>query len=66
MVWDLTIPGAAEYYQALDEYAHMEVLGKLTPQEALDQAAAQWEEITDRLGREKQIGTYRASLNYTQ
>jgi multiple sugar transport system substrate-binding protein len=63
VVWDITIPGAAEYYQALDKLIHKAVLGKLQPQEALDLAAARWEEITDRLGREKQIQTYRASLN---
>jgi multiple sugar transport system substrate-binding protein len=64
VVWDINIPGAGEYYQALDDYTHMAVLGKLEPKEALDLAAAQWEEITDRLGREKQIQTYRASLNF--
>ncbi len=66
VVWDITIPGAGEYYQALDDYVHKAVLGKLKPQEALDGAAQRWEEITDRLGRQKQIETYRASLNLVQ
>ena len=66
MVWDINIPGAAEYYQALDEFVHKAVTGKLQPQEALDLAAARWEEITDRLGRDKQIRSYRASLNFTE
>ena len=66
VVWDINIPGAAEYYQALDEFVHKAVTGKLQPQEALDLAAARWEEITDRLGRDKQIRSYRASLNFTE
>jgi multiple sugar transport system substrate-binding protein len=63
VVIDITIPGAGEYYKALDEYVHMAVLGKLTPQQALDRAAEKWEQITDSLGREQQINSYRASLN---
>ncbi len=66
VVWDITIPGATEYYQALDECVHMAVLGKLQPQQALDLAAVRWEEITDRLGRAKQIDAHRASLNFTR
>lgn len=60
---DITIPGAAEYYAACDEYVAQAVAGALTPKQALDKAAAVWEEITDRLGREKQIAFYKASLN---
>jgi multiple sugar transport system substrate-binding protein len=63
VVYDITIPGAGAYYQALDEEIHKAVTGELTPTEALDRAAAAWEAITDRLGREQQIRYYRASLN---
>jgi multiple sugar transport system substrate-binding protein len=63
VVYDITIPGAGEYYQAADEQVARAVAGELTPQQALDQAAAAWERITDRLGREKQIAFYKASLN---
>lgn len=61
--YDITIPGAGEYYRAVDAYAHKAVRGQLPPQRAMDLAAAEWEKITDRLGREKQIASYRASLN---
>jgi multiple sugar transport system substrate-binding protein len=63
VVTDITIPGAGRYYQALDEYVHQAVLGRMTPQAALDAAAAKWETITDELGRERQIAFYRQTLN---
>jgi multiple sugar transport system substrate-binding protein len=61
--YDITIPGAGEYYQASDEAVARAVSGELKPQQALDQAAAAWEKITDKLGRDKQIAYYKASLN---
>lgn len=63
VVYDITIPGAGEYYKVIDEYAYKAVGGELTSKQALDQAAAEWEKITDRLGRERQIAFYKASLN---
>ncbi len=63
VVYDITIPGAGEYYQALDEAVYLALKGSLSIQEALDQAATQWEAITDKLGRDKQIQYYKASLN---
>ena len=62
-VFDITIPGAGEYYQALDVQIHKAVTGELEPARALHNAAEQWEAITDRRGREKQIRYYNASLN---
>lgn len=61
--YDITIPGASEYYQVLDAYVARAVNGELKSAKALDLAAADWEKITDRLGREKQAAFYRASLN---
>lgn len=66
VVIDITIPGAGEYYQALDGYVHKAVLGKLSPKDALDKAAAEWEKITDRLGRNRQISFYKKSLNIAE
>lgn len=63
VVFDITIPGAGEYYQSVDAYVARAVSGELTPREALRRAAAAWEEITERLGREQQIAYYKASLN---
>lgn len=63
VVYDITIPGAGEYYQTGDDYIFKAVSGELKPKQALDKVAAAWERITDRLGRDKQIAFYRASLN---
>ncbi|MEA1952937.1 MAG: extracellular solute-binding protein [Campylobacterota bacterium] len=62
-VFDITIPGAAEYYQALDRLVYQAIMKTLTPKEALKKAAAEWEKITNKLGREKQKEFYKASLN---
>ncbi len=34
-------------------------MGKKTPKQALDETAAAWEKITNRVGREKQIAQWR-------
>jgi multiple sugar transport system substrate-binding protein len=61
-VLDLRITGTAEYQQALDVELNRALLGEISAQEALDNAARAWEEITDRLGRENQLAQYRASV----
>jgi multiple sugar transport system substrate-binding protein len=64
-VLDIRITGSAEYLQTLDVEIARAVEGEITPQEALDNVAAAWDEITDRLGRESQLGQYRASVGWT-
>jgi len=59
---DIRIPGAAEYFQSLDFAIARALAGEISPQEALDSAAAAWEEITERYGREAQLTSYLASL----
>lgn len=59
---DLRIPGAFEYFDALDFGISQAVAGNQTPQEALDDVAATWDEITERLGRESQLQLYKESL----
>lgn len=59
---DLRIPGAFEYFDALDFGISQAVAGNMSAQEALDGVAATWEEITDRLGRESQLQLYKDSL----
>ena len=39
-------------------------VGARPPPQALDDAAAAWEKITDRLGREQQLELYRAAIGY--
>jgi multiple sugar transport system substrate-binding protein len=59
---DLRIPGAFEYLDALDAGVTSALAGQQSPQEALDEVAQEWDEITERLGRKEQLKLYRASL----
>ncbi|MDF3040423.1 MAG: putative transporter substrate binding protein, partial [Thermomicrobiales bacterium] len=61
-VLDLRIPGTAEYYERLEVEASRAMAAEISPQEAMDNAAAHWEEITERLGREQQQQAYIESL----
>jgi multiple sugar transport system substrate-binding protein len=56
------IPGIFDYYIAAEEEVALAVAGEKSAQEALDSAAARWEEITDRNDRENQIALYQAAL----
>ena len=56
------IPGIFQYYVAAETELARAFAGEVTAQEALDAAAAAWEQITDDLGRESQIELYKAAL----
>ncbi len=51
---ELQIPGAAEYLDVLDLELTEALAGNKGPEEALNSAADQWNEITDRLGLDTQ------------
>ncbi|GAB4540383.1 MAG: extracellular solute-binding protein [Anaerolineae bacterium] len=55
--WELGIPGSREYMEAIDNAVTGAYAGK-DPQAALDEAAARWDEITERLGVEAQKAAY--------
>ncbi len=55
--FDLGIPGAREYLEALDNAVTGAYAGK-DPKAALDEAAARWDSITERLGVENQKKAY--------
>jgi len=59
---DLRIPGQGEYWIAAEDEWTRAISGELTAQEALDNAAAKWEQITDKYDREKQKKLYTASI----
>ena len=65
-VLDLRITGSAEYLDALDVEVSRAVAGEISPQEALDNVAEQWNAITDRLGRELQLEQYRNAVGWTE
>jgi multiple sugar transport system substrate-binding protein len=63
MILDLRIPKTVEYEQViLDKAVSQYIAGELTAQEAMQQIADGWNEITDREGRDKQLAAYTASL----
>ncbi len=61
-VVDLRIPGAAEYFDALDTQLARAVAGEVNSQQALDEVAKQWTAITTRLGLDQQKKLYRQML----
>jgi len=61
-VFQLRLPGYVQYQDALELGVSKAIAGQATPQEALDEAAAEWNSITDRIGRDSQQALYRKSL----
>ncbi|HIC90242.1 MAG TPA: extracellular solute-binding protein, partial [Anaerolineae bacterium] len=61
-VFDLRIPGAARYQEAVELWLTRALAGEISPQEAMDKAAEDLNRITDELGRDKQIAAYRSHL----
>ena len=58
----LRIPGCHEYQAALDVAVEQALAGEQKPDEALHSAAKNWREISERLGVDRQLKAYRASL----
>jgi multiple sugar transport system substrate-binding protein len=63
VVFQLRIPGYNQYENALELAVSEALTGQKSPQQALDDAAKAWNDITDRLGRQDQLKAYRASLS---
>lgn len=63
IVYDITLPGAGRYYQALDDAVYKALKGNISPKEALKTASKEWDKITDDIGRKAQIRHYKESLN---
>lgn len=62
----ITLPGFAEYMEggALDANLEAALLGRKTPEQAMLDCAAEWEQITERLGRDKQIAALAPAMRY--
>jgi len=60
----LRINGAEEYWRALDQNLSETMIGRLKPKDALERTAKEWDEITDRRGREAQLKQYQRSIGY--
>lgn len=61
-VFDPRLPGAARYQETLELYTNRSIAGELSPQDAMNECATQFNAITDELGRDAQIAAYRAHL----
>jgi multiple sugar transport system substrate-binding protein len=58
---DLLIPGSAEYSQILEVKIQDYMSGNIdSAQEAMDQAAEEWDKVTEKLGRDRQKAYYQA------
>jgi multiple sugar transport system substrate-binding protein len=60
---EIFIPGAAQYEDSLDLHVNKALAGQETPQEALDAVAQEWNDITDKLGRDQQIELWLKALD---
>lgn len=58
----MRIPGTFEYWQAMDVRLSEAVTGQSSAEDALNNIVADFEAITDRLGRDGQAEVYRKSL----
>jgi len=62
----LMIPGAFEYWYALDVHLSEVVTGQKTVDGALDAIYKDWEDITDSYGRKELLKLYRESIGWTK
>ena len=56
------IPGIFQYYSIAEDELTKIFAGKVDAQTGANNIAAAWEKLTDQIGRERQIGLYKASL----
>ncbi len=64
MLTYLRIRGTQEYWSELDSEVGAALGGRKTAKAALDDTAAAWEAITDRLGRDEQLKAYQGAIGY--
>lgn len=63
--WEIALPpgtgtpGDGDYLDALDRHLWLAARGELSAAEAMQRTAQAWEEITERRGRERQLGFWR-------
>lgn len=55
---EINIPGAGNYQDILDLYVNKALSGEMSSKAALDAAAREWEQITKKLGADKQKEIY--------
>ncbi|MEA4884144.1 MAG: extracellular solute-binding protein [Clostridia bacterium] len=59
---EINLPGAGNYQDVLDLYINKALSGEMSSKAALDAAAKEWEQITKKLGAEKQKELYQKTV----
>jgi multiple sugar transport system substrate-binding protein len=59
---ELRIPASFEYTDILDRQIQLVFTGQLSPKAGLDGVASEWEKLTSKRGRDKQLAAYRAAM----
>jgi multiple sugar transport system substrate-binding protein len=59
---DMRLPGYFSYTEVLEIELSKALAGDVTPQQALDAVAKEWDRLTDEFGRKEQLTAYRASM----
>lgn len=59
---DMRLPGYFSYTEILEIELSRALAGEITPQEALDTVATEWDKLTDEFDRGTQLAAYRASM----
>ena len=59
-VFDLRVPGVNEYMSSLATGVAAALAGQKPPQQALDEVAKEWTDITNQVGKEKVQEAYRS------
>jgi multiple sugar transport system substrate-binding protein len=67
MVLDLRVPQNQRYQQiVLDTALHRALAGETKPEEAIKEIVDGWNEITEELGKDAQLGAYRSALGVSK
>ena len=59
---DMRLPGYFSYTEVLEIELSKALAGSVTPQQALDTVAAEWDKLSDEFGREAQLSAYRNAM----
>lgn len=59
---DMRLPGYFSYTEVLEIELSKALAGDVSPQDALDAIAAEWNRLTDDFGRDAQLAAYRSSM----
>ncbi len=59
---DMRLPGYFSYTEVVEIELGKALAGEVTPQQALDTVAAEWNRLTDEFGRDAQLAAYRAAM----